>query len=159
MNKNNNYFEIIVGTFVLICALFFLFSSMKTAKVGPTAGYQLIAKFDNVSGVNIGSEVKISGVKIGVVEEQSLDDENYRAILKFRISEEIKIPADSSIKIASESLLGGKHLAIEIGADEEFLNEGDEIEFTQSSINFEDLLGRFMFSGDNKNKNSQKQSE
>ena len=55
--------------------------------------------------------------------------------------------------------MGGKHLAIEIGADEEFLNEGDEIEFTQSSINFEDLLGRFMFSGDNKNKNSQKQSE
>lgn len=159
MNKNNNYFEIIVGTFVLICALFFLFSSMKTAKVGPTAGYQLMAKFDNVSGVNIGSEVKISGVKIGVVEEQSLDTENYRAILKFRISEEIKIPADSSIKIASESLLGGKHLAIEIGGDEEFLNEGDEIEFTQSSINFEDLLGRFMFSGDNKNKNSQKQSE
>lgn len=157
MNKNNNYFEIIVGTFVLICALFFLFSSMKTAKVGPTAGYQLMAKFDNVSGVNIGSEVKISGVKIGVVEEQSLDTENYRAILKFRISEEIKIPADSSIKIASESLLGGKHLAIEIGGDEEFLNEGDEIEFTQSSINFEDLLGRFMFSGDNKNKNSQKQ--
>lgn len=159
MNKNNNYFEIIVGTFVLICALFFLFSSMKTAKVGPTAGYQLMAKFDNVSGVNIGSEVKISGVKIGAVEEQSLDTENYRAILKFRISEEIKIPADSSIKIASESLLGGKHLAIEIGGDEEFLNEGDEIEFTQSSINFEDLLGRFMFSGDNKNKNSQKQSE
>ncbi len=159
MNKNNNYFEIIVGTFVLICALFFLFSSMKTAKVGPTAGYQLMAKFDNVSGVNIGSEVKISGVKIGVVEEQSLDTENYRAILKFRISEEIKIPADSSIKIASESLLGGKHLAIEIGGDEEFLNEGDEIEFTQSSINFEDLLGRFMFSGDNKNKNSQKQGE
>ncbi len=159
MSKNNNYFEIIVGTFVLICALFFLFTSMKTAKLGSNSGYQLLAKFDNISGISIGSEVKISGVKIGVVEDQYLDSENYRAVLKFRISEKIKIPSDSSIKIASESLLGGKHLAIEIGADEEFLNEGDEIEFTQSSINFEDLLGRFMFSSDNKNKNSQKQSE
>ncbi len=150
MNKNNNYFEIIVGTFVLLCAAFFFFDSYSSAKISHEGGYFLIAKFDNADGINNGSDVKISGVKIGVVEDQSLDKETFRATLKINIDPSIKIPADSSAKIASEGLLGSKYLAISPGGDEENLSNGDEIIFTQSSVNFEDLLGKFIF-GDKKN--------
>jgi phospholipid/cholesterol/gamma-HCH transport system substrate-binding protein len=158
MNKNNNYFEIIVGTFVLFCAIFFFFNSFNSAKVSlPSSGYHLIAKFENSEGISGGSDVKISGVKVGVVESQHLDEKSFRAILKLNISNNIQLSADTSVKIASEGLLGEKYVAISPGGDEENLKDGDEIQFTQSSVNFEDLLGKFIFnSSDEKNKNDKK---
>lgn len=151
MNKNNNYFEIIVGTFVLFCAIFFFVSSFKSAKVGDSKGYYLISKFDNIDGIAPGSDVKISGVKIGTVEEQFLDEKDFRAVLKLNIQNSVKLPVDSSAKVSSEGLLGSKYLAITPGGDDENLTDGGEIQFTQSSVNFEDLLGKFIFSDKDKN--------
>ncbi len=156
MTKSNNYFEIIVGTFVLICALVFFFTSFNKSQSKTVSGYRLIAKFDNADGVNNGSDVKISGVKIGTVENQFLDAESFKATLQINIPNHIKLPSDSSIKISSEGLLGSKYLSISPGGDDENLKDGDEIMFTQSSVNFEDLLGKFIFNStekkDDKNK-------
>lgn len=156
MNKTNNYFEIIVGTFVLLSAIFFFFSSFKNSKVSANQGYHLIAKFDNIDGIALGSDVKISGVKIGTVEEQFLDEKTYRAALKIIVNNSIKLSSDSSAKVSSEGLLGSKYLSIEPGADEEILKEGDEIKFTQSSVNFEELLGKFIFSANSDKKDEKK---
>jgi phospholipid/cholesterol/gamma-HCH transport system substrate-binding protein len=158
MTKANNYFEIIVGTFVLLCAVFFFVTSFKSAKVGSSNGYYLIAKFDNVDGIANGSDVKISGVKIGTVIDQFLDPRDFRATLKFNVSEDVKLPLDSSAKIASEGLLGSKYLAVTPGGDTENLKNGEEIQFTQSSINLEDLLGKFIF-GSNSDKNSKNEKK
>ncbi len=150
MSKNNNSFEIIVGTFVLACAAIFFFNSLKNANSGAKSGYYLFAKFDNIDGISNGSDIKISGVKIGKVESQILDENSFRAVLKLNISPDVKLPADSSAKIASEGLLGSKYLSIQPGGDEEILKDGGEIAFTQSSVNFEDLLGKFIFNKDEK---------
>ncbi len=150
MNKNNNYFEIIVGTFVLFCAIFFFFTSFKSAKVGTTSGYHVIAKFDNVDGISGGSDVKIAGVKVGTVVDQSLDEKDFRATLKLNIENKVKLSTDSSAKISSEGLLGSKYLSLTPGGDEENLKEGDEIQYTQSSVSFEDLLGKFIFGNNDK---------
>lgn len=156
MNKTNNYFEIIVGTFVLFCAIFFLFSSFRSAQVSDTKGYRLIAKFDNIDGINSGSDVKISGVKVGNVEEQILDEKDFRAVLKINLNNSLKLPSDSSVKISSEGLLGSKYLSISPGGDEENLKDGEEIQFTQSSVSFEDLLGKFIFGDKNKKEEDEK---
>lgn len=157
MNKQNNYFEIIVGTFVLFCAAFFFFNSFKSAKISNLNGFHLLAKFDNIDGISNGSDVKISGVKVGTVENQLLDEKTFRATLKLNIDPSVKIAADSSAKIASEGLLGSKYLSITPGGDEENLKDGEEILFTQSSVNLEDLLGKFIFSnGDKDKKNAKK---
>ncbi len=157
MTKNNNYFEIVVGTFVLFCAIFFFVSSFRSANVSEVGGYYLIAKFENIDGIAVGSDVKISGVKVGTVESQFLDEKDFRAALKLKIHSSVQLPADSSAKIASEGLLGSKYLAIAPGGDDEILKEGDEIMFTQSSVNLEDLLGKFIFSADKeKDKNEKK---
>ncbi len=150
MNKNNNYFEIIVGTFVLVCAIYFFVSSFKSAKVASKSGYEILAKFENIDGIASGSDVKISGVKIGSVVDQYLDEKDFRATLKISINKDVKLPADSSAKIASEGLLGSKYLAITPGGDIEEMKAGDEIMFTQSSVNLEDLLGKFIFNGGDK---------
>jgi phospholipid/cholesterol/gamma-HCH transport system substrate-binding protein len=152
MHKNNNYFEIIVGTFVLFCAIFFFTTSFKNANVSASSGYELIAKFDNIDGIASGSDVKISGVKVGSVIDQFLDEKDFRATAKLVINSNIKIPSDSSAKVSSEGLLGSKYLAITPGGDEESLASGDEIQFTQSSVSFEELLGKFIFSNEKKDK-------
>jgi phospholipid/cholesterol/gamma-HCH transport system substrate-binding protein len=156
MNKTSNYFEIIVGTFVLFCAIFFLFSSLRSTQVSDAKGYRLIAKFDNIDGINSGSDVKISGVKVGTVEEQILDEKDFRAVLKINLNNSVKLPSDSSAKISSEGLLGSKYLSISPGGDDENLKDGEEIQFTQSSVSFEDLLGKFIFGDKNKKEEDEK---
>ena len=146
MNKSHNYFDFLIGTIVLLFAIGFFTYSFKSSKISTNKGYNLIAKFDNADGITIGSDIKIAGIKVGSIIEQNLDEKTSKANLKMNISSTVKIPADSSAKIASEGLLGAKYISIAMGGDEEILQDGQEITFTQSSVNFEDLLGKFIFS-------------
>lgn len=150
--KNINFFEVVVGTIVLFCALIFLYSSTKSAKITAPTGYSLIAKFDNASGIEAGSDVSVSGVKVGTVNNYFLDQQSYRAVIEFSVNKDIKLPIDSSVKITSSGLLGSKYLEISPGSDEEFLTEGSEVLFTQSSISLEELLGKFLFSSETSQK-------
>ena len=151
MNKIHNFFDFLVGTIVLGVAITFFTISFKSSKISSDNGYKILAKFDNADGINIGSDIKISGVKVGTISEQNLDAESFQAVLKFNIYNHIKIPTDSSAKIVSEGLLGSKYIAITPGGDDEFMKDGQEINFTQSSINFEELLGKFIFNGKDNN--------
>jgi phospholipid/cholesterol/gamma-HCH transport system substrate-binding protein len=152
----NNYFEIIVGTFVLFCTIYFFAFSYK--KINNTASdtYQIVANFDSVDGVDSGTNVKISDVKIGSVNSQALDKETYRAKLMINIDSNIKLPKDSSVKIVSSGLLGGKYLSVDPGAEDDMLQNGDELKYTQSAVNFEELLGKFIF-GNKDNKDKEKE--
>ncbi len=153
MTKIHNYFDFIVGTIVLIIASLALYFSSSSSGLKSQSGYLVLAKFENADGINSGSDIKISGVKIGTVSSQSLDNSTFQAVLKFYINDNIKIPVDSSAKIVSEGLLGAKYIAITPGGSEENLSENQEINFTQSSVNFEELLGKFIFNGKDKNDN------
>jgi phospholipid/cholesterol/gamma-HCH transport system substrate-binding protein len=150
MHIKNNLFEVIVGTFVLGCAIYFFFFSFSKSNISTSSTYQVVAKFDNIDGVSTGSDIKISGVKVGAVANEVIDPQTYRAILKLNINQDIKLPKDSSAKILSSGLLGGKYIGIEVGAEEEVLKDGDQIQFTQSGVNFEELLGKFIFGSSKK---------
>lgn len=141
----NNIFEILVGTFVLVCAICFFTLSLRKSHIPTSDNYEVYAEFDNIEGVGAGSDIKISGVKIGTIADQTLNIKTYRAKLKLNIDKNIKLPKDSSAKIASSGLLGGKYLSIEPGAEDDLLENGDEIKFTQSAISLEDMLGKFIF--------------
>lgn len=149
-----NIFETLMGAIVLVVAAGFVSIAYKSGNVSSTDGYFLSAKFDRVDGLNIGSDVRISGIKVGSVVEQIVDPETYSAIIKVAIEDKYKLPKDSSAEISSESLLGGKYLSIVPGGDDKMLENGGEIQFTQSSVNLEQLLGKFVFgSADEKQKN------
>lgn len=141
----NNLFEVAVGTFVILCAAYFFVFSFKQANLSTSNSYQIKTQFENIGEIGNGSEVKISGIKIGTVNSQSLDQQTYKAVLILNINDDILLPSDSSAKIVSSGLLGNKFISIEPGGDEEFLKDGDSILITQSSINMEELLGKFMF--------------
>lgn len=142
-----NLIETLVGAFVLLVAVMFINTAINSSGVSKKSGYEITAQFDRIDGVGVGSDVRIGGIKIGTISAQNLDSKTYRASLSLSINDEIKLPTDTSAEIASESLLGGKYVSLIPGAMDEYLQAGDEIEFTQSSINIEQLIGKFAFGG------------
>jgi phospholipid/cholesterol/gamma-HCH transport system substrate-binding protein len=118
----------------------------RSSQVQQNGGYELIARFDKVDGLEPGSDVRISGIKVGTVIGQGLDPETYRAEVRFSLREDIQLPADTSAAVVSNGLLGGKYLALVPGGDIEMLEPGGEVTLTQSAVNLEDLIGQRIFS-------------
>jgi phospholipid/cholesterol/gamma-HCH transport system substrate-binding protein len=139
--------ETLLGAVVVIVAAAFLVFVFGVSDVGAVKGYELIAKFDRVDGLSVGSDVKVGGIKVGTVVAQELDPATYLAVVHMSIDEGIPVPVDSSSEIVSEGLLGARYLAIIPGPSDEMLAAGGLIRFTQSSISIEQLLGQFAFGG------------
>jgi phospholipid/cholesterol/gamma-HCH transport system substrate-binding protein len=144
---SRNIIETLLGAVVLIVALGFLTWAYGRSDAGDPGGYVLTAKFDRVDGLEVGGDVRISGIKVGRVLAEQLDPETYRAEVRFSVKDGVELPTDSSAAIVSTSLLGGRYLALVPGGDVEMLKDGDEITLTQSAVNIEDLIGRYIFSG------------
>lgn len=141
-----NIIETFMGAFVIAVALMFIYISYSGGHISTRGGaYTIYAKFNEVGGVSTGSDVRIGGIKIGTVNRQSLDPDNYRAVLKLTIQNDVQLPTDSSAAIVSDGLIGNKYVSITPGADENMLTANGEITFTQDSISLESLIGKFAF--------------
>jgi len=144
---NRNIVETILGAVVIIVAGIFLAFSMRAGDVGASnGGYVVTADFSGIGGLSVGDEVQISGVKVGTVSKVALDEESFLARVSILVNSDLKLPTDTAALISSESLLGGKYLALEPGADEEMITPGGRIQYTQAPQNLEQLLGQFIFS-------------
>jgi phospholipid/cholesterol/gamma-HCH transport system substrate-binding protein len=142
---SRNLLETLLGAIVLIVAIVFLGFAYSASRLGDEPGYELIARFDRVDGLQRGADVRIGGIKVGTVVDQNLDPQTYRAMVRFTLRDDLGVPTDSSVAVVSDGLLGGKYLSLVPGGDVEMLQAGDEILLTQSSINLEDLIGHFIF--------------
>ncbi len=137
--------ETLLGAVVLAVAIGFVVFAYTRSSVATVSGYEITARFDRVDGLADGADVRIGGIKIGSVIEQRLDPASYRAVLRMSIEETVRLPADSTAAVASEGLLGGKFIDVQPGGDDVMLADGGRIEFTQSSLLLEELIGRFAF--------------
>ncbi|MBI1261566.1 MAG: outer membrane lipid asymmetry maintenance protein MlaD [Rhizobiales bacterium] len=142
----NSLVETLIGAIVVVVAGVFLFYGYSTAGIHNTGGYVVTAEFDRVDGLANGSDVRMSGIKVGTVVSQKLDQETYKAVLAIDLDSNVKIPDDSSAKITSESLLGGNYVSIAPGGSETPLENGSEIMFTQGSVDLMSLIGQAVFS-------------
>ncbi|MBQ3564658.1 MAG: outer membrane lipid asymmetry maintenance protein MlaD [Alphaproteobacteria bacterium] len=150
--ERGRVFETVVGVFVLIVtACFFNFVYHKSSWKS-IDGYVLTAKFDKADGLAEGTDVKVSGVRVGKIDSIDVDPETFFAIVKFHISKHIKLPTDSSANVNTDGLFGGKYLSLEPGGEEDFLKDGDEIQNTTGAMNIESLIGKFLFSGKDQKK-------
>jgi phospholipid/cholesterol/gamma-HCH transport system substrate-binding protein len=140
-----NLVETLMGAVVLAVAGVFLAFAYSTADIRPVRGYAVTAKFKAIDGVRLGTDIKISGIKVGTVVAQRLDPESFEAVLTFAIDAAVKLPTDSSAQVTSEGLLGGTYIALQPGADDRNLANGGEIKYTQSPVNIVQMLGRFIF--------------
>lgn len=147
----NNVVETVVGAVVIVVAVGFFTFVYKTADVrAGSGGYELKANFESIDGITTGSDVRISGIKVGSVVDQVLNGESYEAVVTMSIAPDVKLPLDSSAKVTSDGLLGSKFIALEPGGDENMLGAGDTLEHTQGSIDIFGLISKFLFSDDEK---------
>lgn len=137
--------ETLLGALVLAVAATFFFYSYDVGGVSTPSGYKVTADFSEIGGLKSGDAVQISGVKVGAVEQVELMQDSFLARVHINLDSAIQLPTDTGAIISSESLLGGRYLALEPGADEEFLDNGGHIQFTQAPQNLEQLLGQFIF--------------
>jgi phospholipid/cholesterol/gamma-HCH transport system substrate-binding protein len=155
---NHNIIETLVGAIVIVVAGFFLIFAYSSSHID-TNGYSLNAKFDRIDGLNVGGDVRISGVKVGTVTHQSIDPKTFLATVIFTVEPNLKLPTDTSAEIVSAGLLGGKYLALIPGGSDEFLSKGSEIVYTQASVSLEAMIGQLIFSKkDEKNQAERKTS-
>jgi len=142
-----NIIETIMGAVVLLVAIAFVVFAFRTSGISAADGYSVEAVFNDASGLTVGTDVRMAGVKVGTVVGQRLDTETYQARIVLQIDEAIQLPSDSSARILPDGLLGGNFVSLEPGAEEDLIPAGGRIEFTQSAINVVELLGRFIFGG------------
>jgi phospholipid/cholesterol/gamma-HCH transport system substrate-binding protein len=155
----HNLVEAIIGAIVLIIAGFFFLTAYSTKQKNIADGYVLYAQFERVDGLNVGSDVKMSGVKVGIVSKLEINPKTYQARVALTLQPNIHLPQDSSAEITSESLLGGKYVALVPGGSEAFLKPNGEIIYTQSSVSFESLISKFLFSQSSDSKPTESKNE
>ena len=142
-----NYIEPILGglTFLIAIAFLFKFLEVNSDKESDDS-YLLKAKFIKVGGIIIGNDVKMSGVKVGVVSSVVLDKE-YFAEVTFKVYSTIKIPEEVSIEVSNDGILGNKYLSITpINRDNKnFLKANSEIKNVKDFESIEDQVSRIIF--------------
>lgn len=154
-----NMIEAVMGAIVLIIASFFLVFAYTSSKGGVYSGYPLVASFDRIDGLTVGNDVRVSGVKVGSITKIEVDPKTFLAQVILTVSNGLKLPVDTAAEITSESLMGGKYIALIPGGDDKTLDPGGVISYTQSSVSFEALIGRYLFSGKDKEKEDKEEKK
>ena len=149
MMKNINT-ELIIGLFMIAGFLAFGYLSLQMGEFSIfdlEKNYSLEAEFDNVSGLKVGATVETAGVGIGKVARVKLTEQGVARVTML-IEQDIKITTDAIASIRTQGLIGDKYIKIIQGADEEMLGEGGVIFDTESAIDFEELVSKYIFQSD-----------
>jgi len=147
--RQNRAIDVSTGLFVLlgVAAIVFLVTQISNREfTSPGKGYNVVAQFDNVGGLKVGAPVKMAGVTVGRVEEIGYDMKLFKAVVHLGIDSRYnEIPSDSDASIYTAGLLGGQYIGIEPGGSEDYLKDGDQIEFVQNAIVLENLISKYLF--------------
>lgn len=142
----NSTVETLIGAVVIaIAAGFLLFAYQFSGKTGTAGAYRLSADFDNAEGVNVGTDVRMAGVKVGTVLAMTLNPENFQASVVMAIDPKLSLTEDATAKVTSEGLLGSKFISLEQGGDETKLADGGVISNTQGAVDIWALISQAMF--------------
>jgi phospholipid/cholesterol/gamma-HCH transport system substrate-binding protein len=141
-----NVIETVMGAVVILAAALFLVFAYKTSQLRAVSGYEVSADFTRVDGIRQGSDVRISGIKIGSVVAEELDPKTFLAVVRMSIDPSVKLPDDTVAEIISAGLLGDKYMSLVPGGSDKVIPAGGKITYTQSSVSLENLIGQMMFS-------------
>ncbi len=143
----NHTVETLIGAIVVAVAVVFLYFAYSSTNSANLSGYEITAKFQRVDGLNVGTDVRLSGIKIGNISALTLDPKTYQATAHLSIRSDVKIPDDSSIMVTSSGLLGSSYLSVSPGGSDSMVPPGGVIQNTQGSVDLMSLIGRFVGGG------------
>ena len=142
-----NYFETILGFLTILISFIFLIKLISVnSNDSSEKYYDLNAKFLKVGGLIVGNDVKMSGVKIGVVNKVYLDDD-FLANVEFKVFSNIKIPQESVVAISSDGILGNKYLSVipNNRDSKDFFKQGDNFVNVIDFESIEDQVSKIIF--------------
>jgi phospholipid/cholesterol/gamma-HCH transport system substrate-binding protein len=146
--KSSHQIELTAGIFLLLAIGALVFLAVQATDRGVTSGgsYELTANFTNVGGLKPRAKVALGGVTIGQVESIALDQDSFEARVVMSISNEFSdLPEDSSASILTSGILGDQFIGIEPGGSPEPLQAGDRLLLTNSALQLEQLISRYLF--------------
>ena len=151
MNKESGY-QWKLGMFVIIGLVLFVTTIYFVGKQKNLFGstFELTAKFNSVNGLDIGNNVRFSGINIGTVEEiEFLTDTS--VVIKLVIKEEVRkyIKKDAIASISSDGLMGDKVLIISSGKNSNVIVEDNDNIASKQAIEMDDLMVSVKKSVDN----------
>ena len=142
------FIEIMVGLFVVLGFLALFMLAMKVSNLSRLTnkeGYEVTAYFENIGGLKVRSPVTVSGVRVGQITDIVYDEDRYEARVLMRIqAQHDYFPIDTTASIYTAGLLGEQYIALEPGAEDDVLKAGDTIEFTQSALVLEEIIGKIV---------------
>lgn len=143
----NRKIELLVGIFMIAGILSLAYISVKLGKMEIIGGdyYSVVASFDSVSGLKPGARVEIAGVDVGKVEKISLDSKSGdRAFAHLKIKSDVKISDDVIASVRTSGIIGDKFIKLKPGGSETFLKANGMIRDTESAIDIEELISKFI---------------
>ncbi len=140
-----NLIESVMGAVVLLVAGLFVYFAYETAQIRTATGYPVTATFYKIGGLGKGSDVRISGIKIGTVIDQRLDPATFDAVVTMSIRNDVRLPTDTVAAIEGDGLLGGKYVRLEPGSEKTYIAEAGRIAKTKDYRSLEDQVGEIIF--------------
>lgn len=143
--QSNATRDLVVGLFVLIGLTALAYLSLQVGGIELSQGekIELTATFDDIGGLSARAPVRVAGVKIGQVAGIDLD-EDLRATVRLEVDAEVGLSIDSSAAIRTAGLLGDQFIAVELGAEDDVLADGEAFQFTESALSIEKLVGQLV---------------
>lgn len=126
--KQNSSFEVLLSAAVIVVAVAFLaYAYLITGEARPS-DYELSAIMPHADGLSArASDVRIGGIKVGSVEDLTLDPKTFKAVVQLRIRSDVRIPVNSTASVASGGFSPGAYLAISPGSSDQTLPPGSVI--------------------------------
>ncbi len=139
--------ETAVGVFVLIGLISVAYLTIKLGKMEWFGdNYYLVdARFDSVSGLKSGAQVDMAGVEIGQVADIRLDNERQVAIVRMKIEKDVTLTDDVIASVKTSGLIGDKYIQLTPGGSDRILQAGDTIIETESALDIEELVSKYVF--------------
>ena len=132
--------EVIAGVLLsLLLGALLMFVHSRSVIQDKGNEFVLNAYFSKADGLMNGADVRVGGIKVGTVTQQSLNG-SYAVKVKMSFDRYVDLPADSSASIETDGLLGSKHIEIVPGGDEEMLSSGDDMSYTQDAMILSELM-------------------
>jgi phospholipid/cholesterol/gamma-HCH transport system substrate-binding protein len=139
--------EMAVGVFMLVGMLCLGYISIKLGKMEIMGGdyYTVSAEFDSVSGLKPGARVEVAGVEVGKVDRISLEPKSGdRAVAQMKIKTGVNITDDVIASVRTSGIIGDKFIKLKPGGSDKFLANNGKIRETESAIDIEELVSKFI---------------
>lgn len=116
-----------VGLFFIfgVVLIWITYETLSESSLYSETGYQIIARFEDLKQLKLGSDVRLAGVSIGSVSDINLEKGN--GVVELSIGQKYLISTDSRATVTTAGLLGNNYVAVLPGTAKQYLSNGEEI--------------------------------